>query len=100
MEILTPEIIEKIGLGGITLVILIGAYQIFIMFLDRWQESTEALNRNSDAYQQLSQVFEESLKHEMEFREKQMSFQREMTTLTKQTYDKVSEIHEEVVKRK
>src|SRR5690606_20558054 len=85
VEILTPEIIEKIGLGGITLVILIGAYRIFILFLDRWQESTEALNRNSDAYQQLSQVFEESLKHEIEFREKQMSFQREMTTLTKQT---------------
>lgn len=84
-------ILETIGLGGIAIALIYFGYKIIIFLMERWRESTEALERNTQAYTQLSQVFQQSHEREMEF-------QKKLILLSEDTNKKVSEIHKNVIK--
>ena len=86
-------ILEKVGIAGVAVAGFWVMYQVFIMFMKQWGASTEALNRNSDAYKELSKVFENA-------HERDLEFQKDMVGLSKDTNQKVSELHRELVERK
>ena len=86
-------ILEKVGIAGVALGGFWIMYQLFILFMNQWGASTEALNRNSDGYEKLSKVFEQSHEREMEF-------QKEMLSVSQDTNDKVTEMHRELLDKK
>lgn len=87
------SILKEVGLGGVALALIFFGYKVIMFLLEQWRASTEALNRNTDGYTKLSEVFEKSHEREMEFQEK-------MLELTKDTNKKVSELHSQVIKQK
>lgn len=83
-------ILEKVGIAGVAVAGFYVMYRVFILFMEQWSASTQALNRNSDGYEKLSKVFEQSHEREMEF-------QRDMMHISKDTNEKVTKLHQELV---
>jgi len=88
------SLLEKISIGGVCFAIIYFGFQVFKIFVTQWQNSTDAVNKNTNAFNELSKVFERAHEREAEFqayaKEKlEASEQREKTTLKK-----VIEIHE------
>jgi len=82
--------IEKAGVVGICVVILIIGFKVFQIFIQQWQNSTEAVNKNTTAFQELSKVFERANEREIEWQDKAMN-------IMKDTQKKVSDIHDKIV---
>ena len=87
------SILEKVGIAGVALGGFWIMYKIFVLVMNQWNASTEALNRNTKGYEQLSKVFE--IAHERD-----LEFQKEVMHLAKDTNRKVAELHNELVNRK
>lgn len=99
------SVVEKVGIGGLGVVALFVIFRLTLLFIQQWNESTKALNRNSDAYNKLAEIFENSSnqqkqfqKEQMEFQRQQMEFQKEMLLLTKDTNTKVTALHDKLIK--
>lgn len=84
------EAIEKAGVFGICVVLIIVGYHAFKLILNQWQNSTDAVNKNTEAFTELKNVFERS-------HEREQAFQEEMRERVKDTQRKVRDIHEKVV---
>lgn len=52
------DVIEKIGVGGLAVLILIVGFNMFKLFMEQWKNSTEAVNKNTAAFEELAGVFE------------------------------------------
>jgi predicted PurR-regulated permease PerM len=83
-------ILEKVGIAGICLAVIIVGYKVFTVFIQQWQNSTDAVNKNTSAFTELSKVFERANEREIEWQDKAMD-------LLKETNKKVKDIHERVV---
>lgn len=86
-EILFGKLAE-LGLGVVALVIL---YLIVKMFVEMWGRSTDAINRNTNGFEQLSEVLAKS-------HERDIQFQKDAMKLMRDTHDKVDEIHVKIIK--
>lgn len=86
-------VLEKVGIAGVAVVAIWAMYKVFVVFMNQWSNSTDALNRNTEGYKSLSRVFE--IAHERD-----LEFQKEMMSLSKDTNRKVEELHTELVKQK
>ena len=87
------SVLEKIGIAGVAVVGFWIMYQVFILFMKQWGASTEALNRNSESYEQLSRVFGQAHERELEFH-------REMMHVSNDTNRKVTELHREFLEKR
>lgn len=92
--------LEKAGIAGICIAVLIVGYKVFQLFIGQWKNSTdaqnistEALNRNTQSFEQLSAVFERQ-------HEREIQFQQEVRTTMHDTHRKVSELHGTLVVRR
>lgn len=98
------SIIEKAGIGGVCLAIIFFGFQAFKIVISQWQNSTDAVNKNTDAFMELSKVFERSHEREVEFqaytKEKLQDHDRKLIASEEREIrilDKVSEIHRKLV---
>lgn len=82
--------LDKVGTVGVCVVILIVGYKIFQVFIDQWKNSTEAVNKNTSAFTELSRVFERANEREIDWQERAMD-------IMKETNKKVKDIHDKVV---
>jgi hypothetical protein len=92
--------IAEYGVGIVAIVVIYllvsgivkGFLEMWKRSVDSQDKSTDALNRNSEAYQQLSNVFKASHEREIEF-------QKESLVLLRDIHSKTTDIHAEVSKR-
>lgn len=82
--------IEKAGGIGIAIAVIFVGYKLFQLFIQQWQNSTDAVNNNTTAFQELSKVFEKANEREIEWQEKAMD-------IMKDTNKKVKDIHDKVI---
>lgn len=85
-------IVEKIGMGGIAFLLIFFGNKILMFLLHQWKASTDALNRNTEGYKQLSKIFEQTS-------EREIKFQQESLLLMKDTNSKVDELHRKIIKK-
>lgn len=83
-------ILEKIGIAGVCAVFVYFGFQALSLILVQWSNSTDAVNKNTEAFQELSKVFEKSF-------EREIVFQEEMRERMKDTQEKVTDIHRKIV---
>jgi hypothetical protein len=88
--IFTPEALEKAGIALVSLGALFVIFKFGMVFIQQWQNSTDAVNKNTAAFQELSKVFERANEREKEW-------QDEALGIMKSTHSKVKDIHEKVV---
>jgi type II secretory pathway pseudopilin PulG len=88
--ILKPEVLEKAGIAIVAIVALIIFAKLGGVFIQQWQNSTDAVNKNTSAFQELSKVFERANEREKEW-------QDEALGIMKSTHKKVTDIHDKVV---
>lgn len=92
VEIINPEIwnfLKDLGTGGLAGIALFLFYKMFQIFIDQWDKSTEAINRNTETHKEMKEIFEKSYEREIEF-------QKEVIILLKDTHKKVNVIHDKV----
>lgn len=82
--------IKEAGVIGICIVLLIVGFKLFNIFIQQWQNSSDAINKNTSAFQELSKVFERANEREIEWQDKAMD-------IMKDTHKKVKDIHDKVV---
>lgn len=80
--------LKDVGVGGLGMFALYLMYKSFIFFTERWKESTDAINRNTETHQNLTNVFQS-------FHAESQEFQKEAMDLLKDTNDKVKDIHKD-----
>lgn len=85
--------LEKAGIAGVCIALMIVGYKIFQLFINQWKNSTdaqnistEAVNRNTQSFEKLSAVFEKQ-------HERELQFQQEVRTTMHDTHRKVTELH-------
>lgn len=86
-------VLEKVGIAGVAFGILYFGFQLFKLFMAQWKDSSDAVNKNTEAFTGLARVLEQSNEREIEFQahvkqKLDASEVREMATL-----EKVNEIH-------
>ena len=84
-----PSIFKDIGIGGLAMFALWIFYKSFIFFIERWKESTDAINRNTETHENLSEVFRI-------FHEEHKAFERKIIGITEDTNKKVTDIHKDL----
>lgn len=82
--------LESIGGVGLAVVLAYFGYKIIMFMIEQWKSSTEALNKNSEAFNKLSVVFEKS-------DERQIEFQKEILIVMNDTHKKVTDIHNKFI---
>lgn len=82
--------IKEAGVIGLSVVLIIVGFQAFKIIVAQWKSSTDAVNKNTEAFTELSRVFERSHERELEFH-------AEMRERVKDTQKKVREIHDKIV---
>ncbi len=91
-----PVILEKIGIAGICFAVIFFGFKIFKLVLNQWQSSTEALNRNTDAFKQHTELFAKQAEREVEFQKDVIHKLDVGQTIMHDTNKKVTEIHRKI----
>lgn len=90
--------LKGVGVGGICIAIIYFGFQMFKIFIEQWKNSTDAVNKNTEAFAELSKVFERSHERELEFQDYAKEKLQASEEREKKTLKKVIEIHEHIVK--
>ncbi len=96
MNFLTPENLEKIGIAGLAVSAIIVLYKVFVLFMEQWRNSTDAVNKNTSAFDALSQVFKESSERERMFQKEIMDTLRNGVDVAKDTNERVRELQRRI----
>lgn len=89
-------VLEKSGIGGALILLIYFGFQGFKLMINQWKSSTEAVNKNTKAFVQLSHVFEKSSQREIEFQKEIMKLLNEGQYTIKDTHKKVEDIQKTV----
>lgn len=81
------SVAKDIGVGAISVVALYLLYKVFILFIEQWGKSTEAINRNTETHKEMQDIFNKSYEREIEF-------QKEVIIILKDTHRRVVDMHE------
>lgn len=88
------SILKDIGIGGLGAFALYLFYKIFIFFIERWKESTDAINRNTDTHENLNQVFQIFYAENKQFQDKALDLMNDTNKKVHGIDRKVKDIHE------
>lgn len=88
---------DKLGALGISALALFAGYRIVVMFVGQWKVSTEAINRNTDSFEKLSEVFETQSKREKEFQVEVLHMMHDSYSLVSDTSRKVTHMYHKMV---
>lgn len=91
------EMVEKIGIAGVSLCALYFCYKMVLLFIQQWKISTEAINRNTEGFQKLTEVFEMQARKEREFQRETLAVIYEHRELSRQTNDIVHALHRHLI---
>jgi hypothetical protein len=91
------DIVKDIGGIGIAFGLLFYGFKFFEMLIAQWRNSNDTVNKNTDAFLQLSVVFERAHQRELEFQEESLALLKANNKLAVDTNAKVKEIHEKVI---
>lgn len=78
-------IIEKIGIAGVAFVAIYFGYKMMEIFIAQWKVSTEAINRNTESFEKLTEVVDRAAKREQEFQREATELLYEIRDLTRET---------------
>lgn len=62
--------LEKVGIAGICLAVIIFGFRVFSIVIEQWGKSTDAVDKNTKAFEKLADVFEKQAERELEFQER------------------------------
>jgi hypothetical protein len=91
------KLAKDLGGIGIAIAVIYFGYQAFRLVMTQWANSTDSLNKNTDAFNSLSDVFAKQAEREIEFQKEIMETLRKGVDTAKDTNDKVSEIHKKII---
>lgn len=91
------SVIEKGGIAVISVTVIYFGYHVFRLVVEQWKNSTDAVNKNTEAFLELSKVFERSHEREVEFQKEALEILRESHKLNRDTNIKVREIHDKII---
>lgn len=95
LDFLSPEFIGGLEKGGILVVAVVSLivfYKVFTLFMEQWKNSTDAVNKNTTAFDNLSKVFEQSSQREMLFQQEVMQKLNHGVDVAKDTNERVREL--------
>lgn len=87
---------EMGGLGVSAIAIYFG-YRLVVLFIDQWKASTEALNRNTDSFKKLSEVFETQATLEREFQKEVLRLIHDSHDIVTDTSRKVTRMYDKIM---
>jgi hypothetical protein len=96
MELDWGAVIEKGGIATISVVALFIGYQVTKLFIGQWKASTDAMDRNTQGYEKLTEVFTKSAEMEEQFQKEVVGMLRQGHYIAEDTNRKVHEIHRKV----
>jgi len=82
-------IVKDVSIGGVAVYALYLFYKSFIFFNERWKESTEVINRNTETHKAFTEFFQT-------FYEENKQYQQESLDILKDTHKKVTDIHNDM----
>jgi hypothetical protein len=91
------SILTNIGIGGVSLAALYCIYRLATLFIDQWRLSTDALNRNTESFKQLAQVFETHATLELNFQREVLRIIRDSHDLVYDTSKKVTRLYDKML---
>jgi hypothetical protein len=91
------SILESVGIGGVAVVALYFSFQVFRIFIAQWRSSTDSIDKNTEAFQKLSDVFEKQSQREQEFQDHALKLLNENKTTSEDTNKKVTDIHKKFI---
>jgi ABC-type transport system involved in Fe-S cluster assembly fused permease/ATPase subunit len=98
------KIFETSAIAAICIAIIWFGYKVFVIIVSQWRNSTDAqmqsvdaVNKNTKAFEKLSEVFERQNAREIEFQEKTFSLLKSGVVIAEDTNKKVSEIHRKII---
>ena len=94
VEINWAQLVETGGIGAICIGVLIVGYNVIRIVIEQWKNSTEAVNKNTEAFTGLSTVLQQSHQREIEFQELVKEKLEASEAREKETLKKVIEIHD------
>lgn len=89
-------IMETASVAGVCFAALYFGFKLIVLFFAQWKDSTEAVNKNTGAFTQLSEVLERSNQREMQFQNRAIELLEANNTLAKDTNAKVIDIHRKI----
>lgn len=89
-------ITETVSIGGLGVVAIYLIFKMVVLFMEQWHYSTDAVNKNTGAFTQLSEVLERTNQREMEFQERALEVLQANNELAKDTNRKVSDIQRRI----
>lgn len=93
VEINWAQLVEAGGIGAICFAVIYFGHKIFLTFIEQWKNSTDAVNKNTEAFTGLSTVLQQSHQRELEFQEHVKVKLEASEAREKETLEKVIEIH-------
>lgn len=89
-------VLEKVGIAGICLAVIFFGYQLFKLFLAQWQNSTDAVNKNTEAFLELSNFFKKANEREEAFQKQIMEQVEDGVSVAKDTNKRVRDIQNRI----
>jgi hypothetical protein len=86
------SMLEKVGIAGICLALIYFGFQAFKLVLTQWQNSTDAVNKNTQAFVDLSNFFKKANEREEAFQKEIMKELRDGVDVAKDTNERVKDI--------
>lgn len=88
---------KELGGLGVSAIAIYFGYRMVVLFIDQWRVSTEALNRNTDSFKKLSEVFETQSTLEREFQKEVLRIIHDSHEIVADTSRKVTRIYDKIV---
>src|SRR4051812_32459383 len=93
------SMLEKLGITGVVALALIvvifgikSGLQLFQLFMEQWKNSTDAVNKNTDAFMELSNFFKRANEKEEQFQKDIMAELRDGVRVARDTNERVKDI--------
>lgn len=92
----TPADLGKVGIGGICILLIIVGYKLFQLFLEQWKNSTDAVNKNTTAFMNLTTVFKESSERDERWQRQVMETLQDGVSTGQDTNRRVRDIQSKI----
>lgn len=87
--------LEQVGIAGVALGAIYFGYKIVSLFIEQWRVSTEAINRNTESFEKLTEIVDRASKREQDFQKEAsgllyeiLDISRDTGRTTRKIYDK------------
>lgn len=91
------KIIQEITSGGVGIVAIFFGYKVVMVFIDLWRTSTDAINRNTESFNKLSEVVDRATARDIEFQKATMEILHDIKETSLETNRYARRMHDRLV---